>query len=187
MVSALVLSAAGAASATPITYTLSYSGSPFGNSATAVGTITLDDALLPNPGSQVNVTAATLGITDFSITVSGASSGNGTFGLAQVTNWIWIVSAPINLQQQLVGQAGFSDFNWCGFLFDGCTAPAPGGTSPFVISANAETGDLMQLVSMEPSAIPEPTTIVLLGAGLCVVAVRRRRLARASQRPTALD
>lgn len=158
------------ASAAPITFQFEYTG--VNNPATAIGTITMDDALLPNPGTVANVDAATLGITDFSITVTGASSGNGTFGLAHVTNWIWSVSAPINLHIQLVGQPGFADFNWCAANFVGCTPPAPGGISAFHIATNAETGDVLQLTSM--TAVPEPATLLLLGAGISAAAARRR-------------
>lgn len=157
-----------------MTYNLSYSGSTFGNTATGTGSITLDTALLPNPGSAGNVPAATFGITAFSITVAGASAGNGTFGLADVTNWVWVSSAPLNFGAELVGQAGFDDFNWCANLFVGCVSPAPGGIGPFTIRANAETGDMMRLTSMTP--VPEPGSVALLGIALVgtVAAIRRR-------------
>jgi hypothetical protein len=157
------------ASATPITLNLTYSGASFGNGATGTGTITLDDALIPNPGLVANVPAATLGITAFSITISGASSGNGTFGLADVTNWVWFSTQPLNLTQELVGQAHFHDFNWCSISFLPCTPPAPGGAIPFVIRTNAETGDQLLLTSM----VPEPSTTLLLACGLVGLGVRR--------------
>jgi hypothetical protein len=158
-----------------ISFNLSYSGAGFGNGATAVGTITFDDAVLPNPGSLANVPAASLGIDSFSITVTGASSGNGTFGLADVDNWVWILSAPLNLNAELVGQAGFSDFNWCAAGFIGCTAPAPGGIAAFTIQTNAETGDALGLVSMTP--VPEPVPVALVGialVGLGLKGLRKR-------------
>jgi hypothetical protein len=175
---------ANTASAAPITFDLQYSGASFGNSATGVGTITFDGTVVPGLGSFGNVSEATLGITAFSITISGASSGNGTFGLADVDNWIWAVSAPLNYSVDLVGQAGFNDFNWCASGFVGCVPPAPGGIGPFTISTNAETGDRLRLTSMEAATVPEPATLSLLGTGLAWV-VRRR--ARARRNTTAVS
>src|SRR5262245_50004049 len=122
---AVVLAGAATAGATPILFNFNYSGAPFGNTAIAVGTSTMDDALLPNHGLLGNGPSGALGITAFSITVSGAGSGNGTFTLSQVTNWVWSMSASINLFVQLLGQPGFVDFNWCATGFAGCTPPAP--------------------------------------------------------------
>jgi hypothetical protein len=157
-----------------ITFDLSYSG--IQNSASANGTITFDDTVLPNIGALGNVSSAVLGVTAFSITVADATSGNGTFGLPHVTNWIWRVSAPLNLTAELVGQSGFEDFNWCGFDFTGCTAPAPGGVAPFTLRANAETGDVLRLVSMrQATTVPEPATLALISLGLLGIAGRRRR------------
>ena len=71
-----------AANATLIDFSLTWSGEPFGNTATATGTITIDDAVLLNPSDGYDQAApALLGITAFSITVSGAAVGNGTFTL----------------------------------------------------------------------------------------------------------
>lgn len=159
--------------AAPITFDLEYSGASFGNAASASGFIAFDDSVLPVPGSLGNVTAATVGVTDFSITVSGASAGNGTFGLADVTNWVWIVGAGLDLTTQLVGQAAFNDFNWCAAGFVGCIAPAPGGVAAFTIRANAEQGERMRLTSMARS-VPEPGTLALLGIGLLGLGFGRR-------------
>src|SRR5215831_5625978 len=174
-----VVGAVGAptSQASPITFSLTYSGNQFENRATGTGTITFDDEVLPNPGALANVTAETLGVLAFSITIANASSGNGTFGLSSVTNWIWNVSQEIDLGTELVGQTGFNDFNWCTFNFDGCTPPAPGGVSPFVIRTNAETGDSLILISMKrvATAVPEPATLTLVGLGLLGIAGMRRR------------
>jgi len=164
-----------AAYAALITFDLTYSGAPFGNSAVASGSITFDDAILPIPGFVINEPADVLGVTAFSITVSDASTGNGTFGLSDVTNWIWDVEAELDLTQNLVGQVAFFDFNWCGADFIGCVAPAPGGVNSFTIATDAETGDLLLLTSMSPRAVAEPGTLALLGLGLASLGFTRRR------------
>ena len=164
-----------AANAALITFDLTYSGAPFENSAVASGSITFDDAILPVPGTVINEPADVLGVIAFSISVSGASAGNGTFGLNDVTPWIWAVGAGLDLPQNLVGQDAFFDFNWCGVAFVGCVAPAPGGVDAFIIVTNAETGDPLLLTSMSPRAVPEPGTLALLGLGLLGLGVTRRR------------
>jgi len=165
------------ANAALMTFDLSYSGDPFGNAAVASGSITFDDAILPVPSRLTNVTAEVLGVTAFSIAISGASAGNGTFGLSHVTNWIWLVDPELDLTRNLVGQAAFFDFNWCAFFFDDCVAPAPGGVAAFIIRTDAETGDFLLLTSMSPRARPvtEPGTLALLGLVLFGLAVVRRR------------
>jgi hypothetical protein len=176
-------SAVPEANAIPITFTFEYS--TLASSATGIGSVTMESTLLPNPGDFTNVPAASLGISAFSITISEAGSGNGTFGLASVTNFIWRVSTPIDLGAELVGQAGFEDFNWCGFLFDDCTPPAPGGVLPMTIQTNAETGDTLFMVSMRSTAVPEPESWMLTaigGLGLIWLGSRSWFLPRAVRR-----
>ena len=68
------------ASAALLTYTANWSGASFGNGASARATVVIDDSLLQNPGSIRNsFDVPGSAVTDFSITVIGASAGNGTF------------------------------------------------------------------------------------------------------------
>src|SRR5580692_7208556 len=61
-----------------MTYDLTWSGAAFDNSVVATGQITLDVDLINNPGSTSQNSSSF--VQDFSITVSGATTDNGTFG-----------------------------------------------------------------------------------------------------------
>ena len=175
---------ASSSNASIITFDLHYSGAQFGNSAVATGTVAFDDAVLPNgPSNSANVLASFLGVVDWTLTVSGAGTGNGTFVLAdlepvtgQASGWIWVLNAPLDLTRELVGQAGFDDFNWCGFT-SSCGNPlAPGGIMPFTIATSGETGDALLLTSMAPSGrVPAPSIVWLLGLGIATLGVRGKR------------
>ena len=166
-----------------VPFNLTYSGAAFENNATATGQITFDDTVLPNgPVYLANVSAATLGVTDWSLTISGASTGNGVFSLAdlqmvpnQADGWIWKFSATIDLSTELVGQVGFDDFNWCAAT-SSCGNPlAPGGIAPFTIATSEESGDALLLISMVP--VPEPSgwTLVLFAMAALTRGFRRCR------------
>ena len=61
------------------------------NSATASALITFDLTNLPNPNSLSNIflSPVTNYITALSLTVSGAATGNGTFGLNDFFPWVF--------------------------------------------------------------------------------------------------
>lgn len=61
-----------------MTYDLTWSGAAFDNSVVAAGQITLDVDLINNPGTTSQNSSPF--VQDFSITVSGATTDNGTFG-----------------------------------------------------------------------------------------------------------
>lgn len=167
------LFSANSAFAAVTTFDLAWSGASFSNSAVATGTITVDTALLDNNTLNFNYA----GIQALSITISGASSGNGTYGLSDFTNVVFDnagVSFDYSAGTNLVGQStgggpwgtGFGgDFNLFG--------SGPIGTSPFVLAIGS---DFMQLTDFSNS-IPEPSTyaaifgVVVLG----FVAYRRRQ------------
>lgn len=180
LLATLLVVAAPLANAAIITFNLNYSGASFGNGATAVGHVSFDDTILPTgPASLANVSAATLGVVGWDLTVSGATTGNGTFTLGdlapQTAGWIWVATAPLNFALELVGQIGFSDFNWCAGSASCGNPAAPGGSSAFTIRTAGETGDQLRLISMNQS-VPEPGSMALFAlAGLAAAGVARRK------------
>lgn len=163
------------ANASLITFDLTYEGNSgvLGN-----GQITFDQDVLPSTGSFANVNANILGITDFSLTITGASVGNGTFGLASIYEWIWVVNTPLDYTQELVGQTGFEDFNWCGF--GGCDTSAPRGIGPFRIGTNyaGDNGggsDPLALVSMKVREVSAPNTLLIVFASLLGLLIRHKK------------
>ena len=174
----------GAADAT---FDLTWSGTPYGDSAKATGTVTMDLSLIDNPGLTYSNQIAF--IIDFSITVTGASSGNGTFDLSDFgylrldTN-----GGTLDFSEQLVGQAtagspwgttntGTSgDFN---LFASGNDLSAPYGVYPFSFKTDGGGGDELFLTRFAPASVPEPSTLVLGGiAGLAGLGlVWRRRTA----------
>lgn len=149
---ALTLLTAATAPAALVDYAFTYSGLPNGNTAVAQGVMTIDDALFLNPGTN-GYPSHTLGagqpIVAVTMTITGASSGNGTFTTADFNNTgsvqvILTLNSAINLNVEWVGQPGLSDFNWFGNA-----APAPRGTSPNVLTTNFASGNSMQLISVK--------------------------------------
>src|SRR5215471_2798072 len=86
-------------------YSLSWSGAPFGNSAAASGLMVLDLTTLPNPSPNFQNVDILNDIVSLSVTVSAASSGNGTWTKADLfmTYW-WTGNVTLNMLKQLVGQ-----------------------------------------------------------------------------------
>ncbi|MGK0271921.1 MAG: MYXO-CTERM domain-containing protein [Cocleimonas sp.] len=162
-----------------ITFNLIYTSNT--TAATGSGFITIDDAVFSNVTQNLfNTPAATLGITDFSITISGAANGNGTFGLADVPSFIWTQSGPYDLTTELLTQAAYTDFNLNTFP---PVAGSPFGTDIGTITTNfGGSGDGLILSSMTPGGAPAPTSIPTLsfwGLGLLVLLlplVARRRM-----------
>jgi hypothetical protein len=143
-------------------FIVTWSGAALGNGASATGRITIDDLILLNPGQ--NDTSINSFVVDFTMTVSGASSGNGTFGLADFDRIVLQTGPgapgdlPLDLSQELVGQdtgtdpwgtqsagGGGGDFNV--FAAD---PGVPNGQIFFEVCTEGGTGDCMRLVSFTP-------------------------------------
>ena len=87
-----------------IPFELLWSGSQFGNGATAAGWVMLDDAVVRNPGWFAGALAWG-GFTDLIMTVTGAGTGDGTFTSADFGLVIWDTGgARLDLTAELVGQ-----------------------------------------------------------------------------------
>ena len=92
-----------------VTFNLEWSGASFGNSARATASITIDDDLLPNPGgSGTEAPFSSIGVVDFTMTVTGAGGGDGTFTLDSFRTVRWdsgnAENATLDLTTELVGQ-----------------------------------------------------------------------------------
>lgn len=164
---AIGLTVAAPASATLLSFNIEWSGASFGNDAAATGMLTVDDTIFPN-GANVFRPPASIGITDFMITITGASGGNGTFVLTDFILFAWDTGGvALDLTQELVGQATTNGL-WGGdgaFSFFRGNAGAPTGAEPFAIRP-AGSDDLLQLISFAPKAqdVSEPGVLALFGA-----------------------
>jgi len=175
LAAALLTIAPNTASAAVTVFNFTYSGALFGNTAVATGKISIDTALLPNPGTTGFDVPLSPIVTDLSLTVSGARSGNGTFGLADFEGWLWDTGGQtLDLTTQLVDQISDGDFN----LFNFSSSHAPAAYGPLLLRADAGHSDTMRLTSFAPdsaSVAPEPSRALLLAAGLTGMMLRRRR------------
>jgi hypothetical protein len=181
IVAALAALSTARARADIVTFDLEWSGAPFGNRATATGTITIDTAAINNP----NVTQQNSGfVKAFEITIKGAASGNGTFDyldFVQSVNFGGFLiqdADTLNFNLPLVGQltangrwgpGGVGDFNI--FSNDLQFSHAPNGVNTFVFATDAGKEDKLVLTSFNPAPVlvPEPSTVVPVGVLLLAV------------------
>lgn len=182
VVGSALLALANLASAQIVYFTAQWSGSPE-NSATATAMIGIDVNTADLSGAiNYSGSLSAFGVTSLTLTISGASSGNGTFTEGQFTSMTWVNTSQLDFDTELVGQPNGSgtwgvssgDFNIFG------DAPLPNGGGPFGLTTNGGSGDNLYLTSFAP--VPEPASAGLLfglGAVATCVVVRRRKANRA--------
>ena len=160
-------------------YVVVWSGSSFGNSANATGTMTLDLTTLPNPESTY--TDIFSDIVSLSITVTGAGAGNGTFTLANLapdsdesTYTYWFTNSDtINMEGNVLSQleTDSGDFN----LF--FASPGPQGSMPLTLDTDALEGFNMAMIEFSPAPEPGTGTLMLSALGfLGLTAAMRKRI-----------
>jgi hypothetical protein len=180
---ALIAGVVTSALAVPITFEFRFADS---GSATAVGYIVFESTLLPNPGATTFV-LPNPAVRAIRVTVSGATAGNGTFGLADFTSVVWDTrGVTLDFTRQLVGQPtlgspwGTPDGNGGDFNLFGL-APSPNGVFFFTLGANGGPANAMTLRSMVGlTAVPalDDLQLVVLSllVGVAGIVLYRRRL-----------
>ena len=181
-----------------ITLQMEWSGGVFNNSARASGFLTIDNIGLPEyysdplvgPDYLEGIALPSSLVSDLSLRVTGAGTGNGLFDLGDFSHLSFgapstYAPAPLDLTRELVGQdvgnsCGFgqpSDAGGdCGagnraggFSLSGTTPNAPYFVASFTMSTGS--GDFMQLTSLR--AVPVPPTFALFLLGLLILRCSR--------------
>lgn len=171
LVTLVLILVGGIANASPLTFYFTFDGASYNNTAIATGQITFEDALLSNTVGFNQYDIVGPEIISLTVTITGASSGNGTFTDADFLSVIWDTNGTLDFTTQLIGQPtvgllwgtpdGGGDFNI--FTHNDSIHP-PCGNNYFTLTTSNATGDSMYLTSM--TTVPIPSTIILLTTGL---------------------
>ena len=128
--------------------------------ASAGGTMTIDDAVFLNPG--VNGSDTIPWVTAFSVTVTGAASGNGTFTLADFSNILLDTNGgTLDLGLPLIGQNNGGLFDPAGgggaggdFNLFSMNPAVPNGVFFGAMATSGGTGDGMSVAKIMPLPLP---------------------------------
>lgn len=178
---------AGAAQATD--FTVHWSGDNFGNGATAIGLFDIDTSVGPDLGGSENPHALpdpAFQILSLTVTGTAGGAGDGTYSEADFASYVFAAFSPLDYTKELIGQPmtnGCSfgdltascregpsgDFN----LFPSDNAPV--GTDYFTLTT--VDGKNLNVTSIAPSAVPEPSAwaMMLAGFGMIGFVARRRQ------------
>ncbi|WP_446810691.1 hypothetical protein ACH50O_03680 [Methylomonas sp. 2BW1-5-20] len=183
------------AQAASTSFLLDWSGSIFSNNAEAHGILTVDDALFPN-NSIGGFLVPGLEITGLTLTVTGASVGNGSFSLTDYAGFIWDTKgSSLDFSRELVGQSidggewgkGYDtggDFSL--LANEGSSAPNTSGWYFRLATANG-SGDLLKLTSFRPETlqpVPLPSAFWVF-ASVCGLICGNLRRVRSNFYPAA--
>lgn len=174
---ALVLSfAAAQANAAPVTFDLHWVET-MDAGKTASAQLTLDDAILANPGSNSKFFGPDPFLA-FALSFGGTSASvSVSFTLADFGDMVLALFSTVDLGTELVGQLGLGDFNI--FEIGGApgTGAAPDGIAPNTFEFN---GEIFELVSFAPSSgsgtVSVASSLPLLMLGLMAGLVARRKM-----------
>jgi hypothetical protein len=178
---ALVASLAGSAAAQIVPFTAEWRNPATG--AQAVALFDLDVGAvnaLYNPGAYNFGPFAGSPFSNFTITVSGAAAGNGTWVQADFSDVLLSTSLPLNPLTEWVGQpqdpdpwgtipaSGAHDFN----IFAAPLTNAPSGVQEYQLGLLEGSGETLSLTSFRPVPTPGAALVLAMGGAL---AARRRR------------
>ena len=170
-----------AANAAVITQYFTFSGAGKNvlvkNSAVATGSISFDTDIY-DAGNQLLFND----IQTLTVTVKGATSGNGTFTKADFENIFFSSSTGFDwTQPNLIGQNTWGPGGDGMFSFVSVGGGSgPNAYSMFEMGTNGGFGDQMELTSLTstapaPAPVPEPETYMLLAVASAALAYTRRR------------
>lgn len=158
------------------TWLLEYTGVPFGNTARAQGTISFVGSL-PNPSDETLLLPGSE-VSAFSLTVSNATHGNGTFDLSDFDYFSWNTKGvELDVSRELIGQITVNGLYWAseegagGFGLGAISGSgAPTSLQWYVLATNEgiqNASDPLALSSFRPAPVPLPSSVWLLGSALC--------------------
>lgn len=187
---ALLIFSQGASAVDIKTFTFDWSGASFQNGATGHGSITFDWDIAVSNGYSGTNNFNSISQLDFSITGASPGQGNGDFTKPDFQGVNFVLNGSVDPTQDLVGQAGFADFN----VIARTSTHAPTGADVITVETNNQLDGNSSLLLLTHfvqgsgngggaggggnPAVPEPATLGLFGIGVAAMRFSKRRPAR---------